>query len=179
MRRLSPWIIILVIALTALGWYRRGTLDVQMLLPALFCIGAIVAHLYLSPILRKRWEKEWEQRTQAAIGRECNFLEESEGQIRRNLAAGKLRYLVEWWEDDALEIDENHHLLFIYADDTAHDFLLYQAVESKCVSLLSEYGIPWEPGFKLTFDSNILYPPALRGQKFYTPDGSTRKDLWP
>lgn len=114
---------------------------------------------------------------QAAMEREFNWLAESEPQIRQLLAAGELRYLVEWWEDDDLWIDENHHLLFIYTDQTAHEFALFQEVEAKCVSLLAEFGIEWTPGFKLTFDSNILYPPALRGQKFYTPDGKHRADL--
>lgn len=146
---------------------------------ALCCLGVyFVVLLYCpTPRLLKRREAFWKRRTQAAIERECNLLAECEPQIRQRLAAGELRYLVEWWEDDALEIDENHHLLFIYTDQTAHEFVLFQEVEAKCVSLLAEFGIEWTPGFKLTFDSNILYPPALRGQKFYTPDGKHRADL--
>lgn len=146
---------------------------------ALCCLGVyFVVLLYCpTPRLRKRREEEWKRRMQAAMERECNLLAECEPQIRQLLAAGELRYLVEWWEDDDLWIDENHHLLFIYTDQTAHEFALFQEVEAKCVSLLAEFGIEWTPGFKTTFDSNILYPPALRGQKFYTPDGKHRADL--
>lgn len=144
---------------------------------ALCCLGVVFVVLYCTPRWRKRRAEEWERRMQAAMEREFNWLAESEPHIRQLLAAGELRYLVEWWEDDALEIDENHHLLFIYTDQTAHEFVLFPEVEAKCVSLLAEFGIEWTPGFKLTFDSNILYPPALRGQKFYTPDGKHRADL--
>ena len=143
----------------------------------LCCLGVVFVVLYCTPRWRKRRKEEWERRMQAAMEREFNWLAECEPQIRQSLAAGELRYLVEWWEDDDLWIDENHHLLFIYTDQTAHEFALFQEVEAKCVSLLAEFGIEWTPGFKLTFDSNILYPPALRGQKFYTPDGKHRADL--
>lgn len=107
----------------------------------------------------------------------CKMLCENAEGIRDRLAEGQLRYLVEWWEEDDLYIDENGHLLFIYTDGTSQDFTLYEPIKEKLVSLLADSGITWEPGFSLHFGSVIIYPPDLRGQQFYTPDGEVREEL--
>lgn len=175
MKRLTPWIS-LTFAVMALV-HSLFTLDGWSVLLTLFFFICFFADIFGTPLVRKRNTAYGERRSEAAMETEKERLAESEASIRARLTAGKLRYLVEWWEEDILEIDENHHLLFIFTDNTEQDFTLYEPIEQKLLALLSENGITWHPRFNLHFDSAILYPPDLRGQQFYTPDGEVRAEL--
>lgn len=175
MKRLTPWIW-LTATCAALVLF-LSTLTIAGFLMTLFCVAGFLIDYFCTPLNRKREAAYWARRKEAAIETEKKHLEESDAAIRAHLATGELRYLVEWWEEDILEIDENHHLLFIFADGTERDFTLYEPIEQKLLALLSENGITWHPRFNLHFDSAILYPPDLRGQQFYTPDGKVRKEL--
>lgn len=175
MKRLTPWIL-LTFAVMALA-HSLSTFDGRSVMLTLFFFICFFADLFGTPLVRKRNAEYWERRKEAAMETEKERLAESEASIRASLAAGELRYLVEWWEEDILEIDENHHLLFIFSDGTEQDFTLYEPIEQKLLSLLVEHNIKWHPRFNLHFDSAILYPPDLRGQQFYTPDGKVREEL--
>lgn len=175
MKRLAPWIW-LTFAVTALVC-SLTTLDGWAVILTLFFFICFIADLFCTPLVRKRNAAYWERRKEAAIETEKQRLAESEASVRAHLASGELRYLVEWWEEDILEIDENHHLLFIFTDGTEQDFTLYEPIKKGLVSLLAEHGITWEPRFNMHFNSVILYPPDRSGQQFYTPDGAVREEL--
>lgn len=175
MKRLTPWIS-LTFAFMALA-HALTTYDGWSILLTLFFFICFFADLFGTPLVRKRNAAYGKRRLEAAMETEKQSLAEIEASIRAHLAAGELRYLVEWWEEDILEIDENHHLLFIFTDGTEQDFTLYEPIEQKLLALLSENGITWHPRFNLHFDSAILYPPALRGQQFYTPAGDIRNEF--
>lgn len=175
MKRLTPWI--WATASCAALVLFLCTLNIAGLLMVLFCVAGFLIDFFCTPLVRKRNAEYWARRKEAAVEKEKQHLAESEATVRARLASGELRYLVEWWEEDILEIDENHHLLFIFTDGTERDFILYEPIEQKLVFLLAENGITWHPRFNLHFDSAILHPPALRGQQFYTPDGKVREEL--
>lgn len=175
MKRLTPWIW-LTFAVTALV-YSLFTYDGWAVMLTLLFFICFFADLYYTRLHQKQQSEFWERRKETATETENKSLAESEASIRASLAAGKLRYLVEWWEEDDLWIDENAHLLFIFTDGSEQDFTLYEPIKKKLVSLLADCGITWEPGFNRNFDSAILYPPSLRGQQFYTPDGKVRNDF--
>ncbi|MBQ3217448.1 MAG: hypothetical protein IJB33_01070 [Akkermansia sp.] len=64
-------------------------------------------------------------------------------------------------------LDENEHLLFIFADGSEMDFVVHPPTAEKVEPLLAKLGIEWEKRFMLHFDSHILYPPQYAGQKYY------------
>lgn len=105
---------------------------------------------------------------------ECSQFLENEEHIRKKLAAGELRYLVEWWEDDSPYINENAHMTFFFTNGSCVDFVLHRPTVEKLQTLLTEHGMAWEYRYELHFNSNILYPPPYAGQPFYTPDGKPR-----
>lgn len=105
---------------------------------------------------------------------ECSQFFENEEHIRRKLAAGELRYLVEWWEDDSPFINENAHMTFFVTDNSCVVFVLHRPTVEKLQTLLTEHGIAWEYRYELHFNSHILYPPPYAGQQFFTPDGKPR-----
>lgn len=175
MKRLTPWIGLTFAAIALV--YSLTFFDGRAVVPALFFFICFLAYFYCTPLAQKRETENWRQRKEAAIETEKQSLADSEAAIRAHLAAGELRYLVECWEEDILEIDENHHLLFIFTDGAERDFTLYEPIEQKLVFLLAENGIIWHPRFNLHFGSVIIYPPDLRGQQFYTPDGDIRNEF--
>lgn len=94
--------------------------------------------------------------------------------------SGALRYVVEWWEEDSLDIDENAHIFFQFEGDGEYiwDFLTPRQLHDEMNDLLAIAGITWEYGFELHFGSNILYPPDLAGQPYYEISPQPPKKWW-
>lgn len=171
---------LLVIAL--LVWARLlETNDTFALISSLVFAAATVLYFICRPELKrcaerhakKRYQQERAERIRAC----CEHLTAKEEELRRRFEAGELRMVVEWWEEDDLYLDENAHMLFLFTDDTAWEIDLYPPVQEQLKPLLASFGIAWEPGFNLHFDSRILYPPPYAGQTFYNPDGTVRKEF--
>lgn len=150
--------------------------NIELILIALF-FGGLSIISFFSSSRAKQQQEEFEKMLQHRTKAECRQFLESEEEIRKKLAAGKLRYLVEWWEEDSPFINENAHMEFFFTDGSSVDVVLHRPTVEKLHTLLASHGIEWEWRLQLHFDSNILYPPPYAGQKFYTPEGKPRKDV--
>lgn len=147
-----------------------------MIHSAVFVVCIILCFI-CRPVLQRRRERRYQQERAERIQACCDRMAAKEAELRRRFETGELRYVVEWWEEDDLYIDENAHMFFIFTDDTTWEIELYTEVQEQLKPLLSSFGIAWEPGFNIHFDSRILYPPTHAGQPFYNSDGSVRKEL--
>lgn len=152
------------------------TPDAERVLCALFFFALAITGFALRRLEKKR-ATTFRRRIQNTTDNECQSFALEETQLRKHLAAGELHFLVEWWENDNIYINENAHMLFIFRDGTYLDFVLHQPIVDKLSALLRQHGIEWEWRLQLHFDSNILYPPQYAGQKFYKSDGTTRQDI--
>lgn len=150
--------------------------DVGSLLLLLFWV-CVTTVLLCSKKFEEKYRKADAQRFADITGADCSYYSEHEPEIRRKLANGELRYLVEWWEEDSLSCPENAHMEFLFTDGSGADFVLHHPTVEKLRTLLAEHGINWEPRIHPRFDSCILYPPQYAGQQFYTSDGKPRMDL--
>ena len=139
--------------------------------------GSVTTILFCSKRFEEKYRKADAQRLADITAADCKYYSEQEPELRRKLANGELRYLVEWWEEDALSIPENAHMEFLFTDGSGADFVLHHPTVEKLRTLLAEHGISWEPRIHPRFDSCILYPPQYAGQQFYTSDGKPRMDL--
>ena len=150
--------------------------DVGSLLLLLFWV-CVTTVLLCSKKFEEKQRRAVTQRFADITGADCTYYSEHEAEIRRKLASGELRYLVEWWEEDSLSCPENAHMEFLFTDGSGADFVLHHPTAEKLRTLLAEHGISWEPRIHPRFDSRILYPPQYAGQQFYTSDGKPRMDL--
>lgn len=167
---------LLVIAL--LVWARfLETDDTFVLISSLVFAATTVLYFLCRSGLKRHAEKSYQQERKEHAQSCCDRLTAKEAELRRRFEAGELRMVVEWWEEDDLYIDENAHMLFLFTDDTAWEIDLYPPVQVQIKPLLASFGIAWEPGFNLHFDSRILYPRPYAGQTFYNPDGTVRKEF--
>ena len=139
--------------------------------------GSVTTILVCSKRFEEKYRKADAQRFADITEADCTYYSEHEAEIRRKLANGEVRYLVEWWEEDSLSCPENAHMEFLFTDGSGADFVLHHPTAEKLRTLLAEHGISWEPRIHPRFDSCILYPPQYAGQQFYTSDGKPRMDL--
>ena len=145
----------------------------------LMIIGGLVfigCSLY-APFGRKKENERLELRLRQHTEFQCRLYEIREAELQARLNAGLLSYLVEWWEEDNPYIDENAHMLFIFADGEEMDFELLTPTCEKLKPLLAAHGIEWEWSYRFGFDSRILYPPTFAGQAYYDSKGNRRKEL--
>ncbi len=169
--KLSDWLgLALGILCAGLAAY---THDPLMIIAALFFGGG---SLY-APFARKKANERFELRLQQYAESCCRQYENREAELQARLDAGELSYLVEWWEEDNPYIDENAHMLFIFADGKEMDFELHSPTQEKLRPLLAAHGIEWEWSYRFGFDSRILYPLPLAGQAYYDSKGNRRKEL--
>lgn len=99
--------------------------------------------------------------------------------LEGRLRSGPLCYIVEWWENDSIDIDENAHILFDFKDeDYCWSFVLHRQIHDEVKDLLAIVGIDWEYRFNLKFGSNILYPPSFAGQPYYEKVPQPPKKWW-
>lgn len=101
-------------------------------------------------------------------------------ELEEKLRSGALRYVVEWWEEDCLDIDENAHIFFQFEGDgeCCWDFVTPRQIHGELNDLLAIARITWEYSFELHFGSNILYPPGLAGQPYYEKAPHPPKKWW-
>lgn len=149
------------------------THDPMMIIAALFIGGG---SLY-APFARKKANERFELRLRRYTEFQCRLYETREAELQARLDAGELSYLVEWWEEDNPYIDENAHMLFIFADGEEMDFELHAPTREKLTALLAAHDIRWEWSYRPGFDSRILYPQPLAGQAYYDSKGNRRKEL--
>lgn len=149
------------------------THDLLMIIAALFFGGG---SLY-APFARKKANERFELLLRRHTEFQCRLYETRAAELQARLDAGELSYLVEWWEEDNPYIDENAHMLFIFADGEEMDFELHAPTREKLIPLLAAHGIEWEWSYRFGFDSRILYPPTVAGQAYYDSKGNRRKEL--
>lgn len=118
------------------------------------------------PYARKKNNERFRHRIQQETEAQCRLYDEKEAELHARLAAGELSVLVQWWEEDEFFLDENEHILFVFADGEEMDFVVHLPTAQKVKPLLAAFGIEWEKRFMLHFDSHILYPPHRAGQKY-------------
>ena len=87
-------------------------------------------------------------------------------ELQARLDAGGLLYIIEWWEEDDMVMDENAHMSFLFAEDE-YDFVLHTPTCEALSTMLAKLEIDWKYRMKVDFDSNILYPPEYAGQPYY------------
>ena len=169
--KLSDWLgLALGILCAGLAAY---THDPLMIIGGLFFGGG---SLY-APFARKKANERLERRLRQHTEFQRRLYEIREAELQARLNAGLLSYLVEWWEEDNPYIDENAHMLFIFADGEEMDFELLTPTCEKLKHLLAAHGIEWEWSYRFGFDSRILYPPTFAGQAYYDSKGNRRKEL--
>lgn len=101
-------------------------------------------------------------------------------ELEEKQRSGKLRYVVEWWEEDCLDIDENVHVFFQFEGDGEYkwEFEAYQPIRDELKAMLGGVGITWEYPFEQHFGSRILYPPEWAGQPYYEKAPQPPKKWW-
>lgn len=119
-----------------------------------------------------------ERMLRAITRQEIELFYQYKPELEKKLRSGLLRYAVEWWENDCLEIDENAHMLFLFRDDTEYDIVLNRQIHDRLASLLALAGISWEYRFRPEFSSNILYPAEFAGQPYYEKAPQPPKKWW-
>ena len=124
----------------------------------------------LAPLARKKGNARFLRSIQQLTEEQCRLYDANSEKLQARLSAGELSFLVQWWEEDEFYLDENEHLLFIFADGSEMDFVVHPPTAEKVEPLLAKLGIEWEKRFMLHFDSHILYPPQYAGQKYYDKD---------
>ena len=55
--------------------------------------------------------------TENQLEAEIQLFRQYRPELEEKIRSGKLRYVVEWWEDDCLDIDENVHVFFQFEGD--------------------------------------------------------------
>ena len=68
-------------------------------------------------------------------------------ELEEKLRSGAIRYVVEWWEEDSLDIDENAHIFFQFEGDGEYiwDFLTPRQLHDELNDLL-QYTVPTRNG---------------------------------
>ena len=91
-----------------------------------------------------------------------------------NFDIKNLKYVVEWWEDDCLDIDGNQHILFVF-QKKKNDILVTKAnlgdINKKLSEISKFYGekIKIELEFNPSFFNRVIYPSKLHGSQYYKP----------
>lgn len=91
-----------------------------------------------------------------------------------NFDIKNLKYIVEWWENDSLDIDNNQHILFVFQKNKI-DILVTKTnlvdINKKLSEISKFYGekIKIDLEFNPLFFSRIIYPSKLHGSQYYRP----------
>ena len=70
----------------------------------------------------------------------------------------KIDYIVEWWEDDSLDIDSNQHVLFLLKNEDI-DIIVTEKNIDEINCILRK--------FNVNFFDRIIYPISRYGEKYY------------
>jgi len=89
-----------------------------------------------------------------------------------NLKAEDIRYIVEYWERDSLDIDDNQHILFVLPKQNLDIIVTKENIEminhflSSAGDVMNEnikISLEWRGGF---YD-RVIYPAKFYGERFY------------
>lgn len=121
-----------------------------------------------------------EQEICPAARRAMELFRQHRPELEEKLRSGALRYVVEWWEEDSLDIDENAHIFFQFEGDgeCCWDFVTPWQIHGELNALLAIASISWEYSFELHFGSRILYPLGLAGQPYYEKAPRSTEKWW-
>ena len=93
----------------------------------------------------------------------------------------KIDYIVEWWEDDSLDIDSNQHILFSLEnediDSNQHilfslenediDIIVTEKNIDEINFILEKFNVNISMEFHVNFFDRIIYPISRYGEKYY------------
>ena len=70
----------------------------------------------------------------------------------------KINYIVEWWEEDSLDIDSNQHVLFSLKNEDIDIIVTEKNIDE--INFVLEK-------FNVNFFDRIIYPISRYGEKYY------------
>ena len=78
----------------------------------------------------------------------------------------KINYIVEWWEEDSLDIDNNQHILFSLENEDI-DIVITEKNIDEINCILTKFDIDISMEFHVNFFDRIIYPISRYGEKYY------------
>ena len=78
----------------------------------------------------------------------------------------KIDYIVEWWEDDSLDIDSNQHILFSLENEDI-DIIVTEKNIDEINFILEKFNVNISMEFHVNFFDRIIYPISRYGEKYY------------
>ena len=78
----------------------------------------------------------------------------------------KIDYIVEWWEDDSLDIDSNQHVLFLLKNEDI-DIIVTEKNIDEINCILRKFNVNISMEFHVNFFDRIIYPISRYGEKYY------------
>ncbi len=78
----------------------------------------------------------------------------------------KINYIVEYWENDTLDIDSNQHVLFSLENEDIDIIVTKENIdEINCI--LTKFNVNISMDFHVDFFDRIIYPISRYGEKYY------------
>ncbi len=90
-----------------------------------------------------------------------------------NIKIKDIRYIVEYWERDSLDIDNNQHILFILSTSKFINIAVTKENIEKINNFLSAISKTSNEKIKINLDARmdffdrVIYPTRFYGEKFY------------
>lgn len=78
----------------------------------------------------------------------------------------KINYIVEWWEEDSLDIDSNQHILFSLENEDI-DIIVTEKNIDEINFILEKFNVNISMEFHVNFFDRIIYPISRYGEKYY------------
>ena len=78
----------------------------------------------------------------------------------------KIDYIVEWWEDDSLNIDSNQHVLFSLKNEDI-DIIVTEKNIDEINCILRKFNVNISMEFHAKFFDRTIYPISRYGEKYY------------
>lgn len=78
----------------------------------------------------------------------------------------KINYIVEWWEEDSLDIDSNQHILFSLENEDI-DIIITEKNIDEINFVLEKFNVNISMEFHVNFFDRIIYPISRYGEKYY------------
>lgn len=78
----------------------------------------------------------------------------------------KINYIVEWWEEDSLDIDSNQHILFSLENEDI-DIIITEKNIDEINFVLEKFNVNISMEFHVNFFDRIIYPISKYGEKYY------------
>lgn len=89
-----------------------------------------------------------------------------------NIKAEDIRYIVEYWEQDSLDIDDNQHILFVLPKQELDIIVTKENIEM-INRFLSAMGGTMNANIKISLEGRVnffdrlIYPAKFYGERFY------------